>query len=292
MSPHPFSEIIPTARRATVVVSAVLTLGCYPKSSDMIDSMLTATPPSSSTASMGEALRRLSQRQIYFGHQSVGSNLMAGVEQILNENGDVGLKLVETHGTERISGPAFVHFAVGRNEDPESKNAAFLSVLDARPTRDSAIALMKYCYIDVNAGTDIDALFRSYRGLVAEVKRRHSDVTLVHVTMPLTTDAAGPKATIKRLLGRTTARELNLKRSHFNDLMRQEFAREPLFDLAALEAARPDGTVERVTVGGHTVMALAREYTSDGGHLNKTAERRFASELLSLLASVPAHRNQ
>ena len=276
------------ARSVLIPLLAIAPLACMTDDMETMETARASTAPIATAAEqpIEDAIRQLAVRRVYFGHQSVGGNLMSGVREILKDHADVGLRIVESRAPAAVSGPAFMHFAIGTNEDPDSKNADFVKVLDARPTRDSAIVLMKYCYIDVNAATDIDSVFRGYRTLVAEVKARHPDVTFVHVTMPLTVDAAGPKAAIKRVLGRTTARELNQKRSRFNSLLREEFAGEPIFDLAALEATRTDGSTERVTVDGEPVFALSSAYTTDGGHLNEIAEREFAGRLLDVLASA------
>jgi len=278
-----------TRGAAGAAVLCALALGaCASEESNMTETAVRAPASSASISdsSVAHALRALAGRRVYFAHQSVGANLVAGLQTLVAEDSSSRLKLVETHAPASISGPAFIHFLAGRNEDPASKNADFLRVLDARPAPDGGIALMKYCYIDVNPGTDIDALFADYRQLVTRVRERHPDLTIVHVTMPLTTDASGPKAAVKRLLGRVTARELNEKRSHFNALLRSTFAGQPIFDLATLEATHADGRQERVTVRSEPVYALAPEYTTDGGHLNPAAERRFAASLVTVLANA------
>lgn len=240
-----------------------------------------------SGADLSQAVRVLSMRRVYFGHQSVGGNIIAGVEQLLRTvDGGSTLRVAEARDPRAIAGPALLHFAIGQNENPASKNADFLRVLDARTSRDSAIVMMKYCYIDVNPATNPDTVFAAYQALVAEVRARHPDVTLVHVTMPLTTDASGASATLRRLLGRTTARELNQKRSHYNDLLRSHFASEPVFDLAALEATGTDGSVHRVERNGQWIYALAPELTMDGGHLNDLGQRRVAEQFVATLASI------
>ena len=281
-----------TAGLAALALAAVVSPACSPDSKDMIDTTLTppatSTVAASSSESTSRALRALAGRRIYFAHQSVGGNLMSGVEEILKAHADAKLNIVETHDPAAVAGPAFIHFKAGRNEDPRSKNADFVRVLDTRPRPDGGIAMLKYCFLDVSLGSDVDAIFSDYRSMVADLKQRHPDLTLVHVTMPLVTDQTGLKASIKRVIGRPTTRDVNLKRGHFNALLRKEFAREPIFDLATLEATRADGTVDRSAIGGEEVLALAVENTNDGGHLNTTAERRLAGQLLNLLASVPA----
>lgn len=234
------------------------------------------------------AVRALARRRIYFGHQSVGGNIVAGLEQLLRDRPDIGLKIVQTHEASVLAGPAFVHFYAGRNTDPASKNADFQHVLDGRPRPDSAIAMLKYCFVDMTDSTDPAALFAAYQKTIAEVRAKHPDVTIVHVTMPLMTVESAPKAWAKRLLGRTPERDLEVKRNAYNALVRRAYAgKEPLFDLAAFESTHADGRRSFFVTGGDTVYTLAREYTWDGGHLNDRAERLAAERLLATLAALP-----
>ena len=271
--------------------SALLLTLCVATACDNGTKDMNAAPVSASASTTGasmttdEALRRLASQRVYFGHQSVGGNLLAGLDG-LPPNQQSMLKVVQTRDPASVTGPAFVHFPVGRNEDPASKNADFIRMLDARKSRDSAIALFKYCYVDVNLETDIDALFNGYRQTVQEVKSKHPDVTLVHVTLPLTTGQSGVKGFIKRVIGRPSTWDINQRRNRFNDKLRAEFAREPIFDLAALESTRPDGSREQATLRGETVYAMSPDYTPDGGHLNPEAQRLFADHLLKVLAAA------
>jgi hypothetical protein len=273
-------------RRHAAVAALLLSLSvtaCDDRTEDM-----TATPGSASRTTTDrlptrDALRSLAGKRVYFAHQSVGRNILSGLEQV---SGADSLKVVKTREPATVQGPALVHFDAGRNEHPETKNVDFLAVLDARAGRDSGIAMMKYCFLDMALDTDVQQLFANYRRTVEQVRTKHPDVTVVHVTMPLTTDATGPKAAIKRLLGRPTARDANLKRNEYNALLRAQFANEPVFDIAALESTRPDGTRQQATLRGQTVYSLVPEYTDDGGHLKPEPSARFAEELVRFLGAL------
>lgn len=147
---------------------------------------------------------------------------------------------------------------------------------------------MKFCFVDVEQDTDVKALFARYQTTVRGLQERHPRTTFVHVTMPLTTVPSGPKAFVKRLLGRDRTREQNSRREDLNALMRAAYqGREPLFDLARLEATAPDGRTETFEWKGRQVPALVPAYTGDGGHLDASGRRRMARELVALLAAVP-----
>ena len=287
MTPHLSTADARRVGVACVLLTTLTVTACDNGTKDMNAATVNASSSGTSDASMTteEALRRLSAQRVYFGHQSVGGNILAGLDSLLPSQ-QSKLNVVKTRDLASVTGPAFVHFPVGRNEDPASKNADFLSVLDGRKSRDSAIALFKYCYVDVNLETDIDALFDGYRRTVAEVKSKHPDVTLVHVTLPLTTGQSGLKGFVKRVIGRPSTWDINQRRNRFNNQLRSEFAGEPIFDLATLESTRPDGSREQATLRGETVYAMAPDYTPDGGHLNAEAQRRFAEQLVKVLASA------
>jgi lysophospholipase L1-like esterase len=150
------------------------------------------------------------------------------------------------------------------------------------------IALVKFCYVDVDADTDPRGLFERYRATIAELRAKNPRTTFVHVTLPLTTVQTGPKALAKRVLGRAPYGTIeNVKRAEYNSLLRRTYAgREPIFDLARLESTAPDGTVATVTWNGSTVAAMAPAYTDDGGHLNAAGRVRAAKEFLAVLTAA------
>jgi hypothetical protein len=232
---------------------------------------------------------RLADRRIFFGHQSVGSNIMEGVAALAREDPSLGIRVVDLAGAPAVAGGFFGHGKVGQNGQPAGKTDDFASKVDRDLAGRVDVALHKYCYIDIDDRSDASALFAHYRDTMAGLRRQHPEVTFVHVTAPLTHVQAGPKVLVKRLIGRAPGGYLdNLRREQFNELMRREFAgREPLFDLAAIEATRPDGSEERFAWKGQTGRALHPAYGSDGRHLNDEGRRRVAEELIVMLATLP-----
>jgi len=136
------------------------------------------------------------------------------------------------------------------------------------------------------------ALFAAYQATLAPLQARFPHTTFVHVTAPLTTLQGGPKAFVKRLLGRPPAgaRE-NARREEYNALLRLATqGKEPLFDLALVESTAPDGRAETFAWDGRQVPALVPAYTEDGGHLLGEGRLRAARQLVSVLASAPLRR--
>lgn len=223
---------------------------------------------------------------MYFGHQSVGRDIIAGLEALNGEHG-LGMRFAQTRDPSVLAGPAFVDFFAGENTRPSTKNRALLQQLDARPVRDEAVVLLKYCYVDINELTDVQGMFDEYRRTIEIVRSRHPDVTIVHVTVPITSVESGAKATLKSLLGRPTLRSANVRREKYNSLVRSAFAgREPLYDLAAVEAAGPPGLASASRVA-NDVAPLDAAFTHDGGHLNTLGARAAAAAMLDVLGALP-----
>ncbi|HJQ19122.1 MAG TPA: SGNH/GDSL hydrolase family protein [Gemmatimonadaceae bacterium] len=230
---------------------------------------------------------RLASRKIFFAHQSVGGNVLQGVADLLQENPGLSLRIVRSADPAAVSGPAIVETPIGENGDPSSKAAAFAASLANGLGVDRGIALYKYCYLDFGPTSDAARIFEEYQATVQRVRAANPTLTIVHVTVPLTVAESPVRHAMKRLLGRPAVRDVNAKRNEFNRLMRAAYGgKEPLFDLAAIESTRPDGSRSFEPRGRDTVFTLAPDYTDDGGHLNARGRRLAATQLLQLLASL------
>jgi hypothetical protein len=227
----------------------------------------------------------LAAQRIFFAHQSVGDNLLDGVRDLMRQNAGIRLNLVQISGPREVNGPAFYHSLVGRNGEPSSKLDEFSKTVSG--VGDSGIALLKYCYVDVQHGTDAQALFDEYRRKVASIARQYPRLTVVHVTLPLVTDAGTLRHLAAVARRKAPAREVNLIRHQYNELLRSTYVgKEPVFDLARLESTNADGTTETVRYQGQRVPVLATAWTSDGGHLNEAGRQRMAKALLTTLVGV------
>lgn len=216
----------------------------------------------------------LGSTRIFFGHQSVGRNVLSGIAEVAPS-----LRVIRADDPAALEEGGLVEASIGRNGDPASKDRAFLEATARLGPGD--VALYKYCYVDMSPDSDPDSLAARYERTLAEVATR--GVRTVAVTMPLTTVAPAWKRWLKQALGRPTDRELNALRQRFNDHLRRGGDR-PLVDLARLEATGPDGKVRSVTVEGQTVEVLVEAYTDDGSHLNARGRRHVASHFLRALA--------
>jgi hypothetical protein len=234
-------------------------------------------------------LERLSKKRVYFGHQSVGYNIVNGLTSLEKDYPELGLTVRETRDPAQIASGTFAHARVGENNSPSSKIRDFAATLEGGMAEKVDVAMFKFCYVDFQADTDAEKIFAEYKTAMASLRQKFPKVALVHVTVPLTVVQTGPTAAIKRLIGKKRwGADANIVRNRYNELLRHEYAgKEPLFDLAAIEATRADGATATFDENNGTYPMLAAEYASDGNHLNEKAGRWVAAQLVKVLARLP-----
>lgn len=209
--------------------------------------------------------------RVFFGHQSVGQNVLDGIRDIYAADG-------------RPPPPAVEDACIGENEQPLLKIDDFDTRMRAGTAGRVDVAMMKLCYVDVTTHTDVRALFGTYRTTLAGLERDFPTVAFLHITVPLTTEP-GPLARFKaRLAGRRPPGPgQNVHRERLNDLLRREYACR-LVDLAAAESTRPDGTRVTGEHNGSEYHALFDGYASDDGHLNALGARVAATTWITAVA--------
>ena len=239
------------------------------------------------------AWQKLSEKKIYFGHKSVGQNIVDGIQDVLKQYPQIKLNIRESNRAEDFGSPVFAHSAVGSNSNPSSKMKAFADILDKGVGEKADIAFFKFCWIDILPAMDVKMVFEDYEGFMARQKEKYPQTTFIHVTVPLTSNQSGLKAwfkkgkdLIKRLIGRVNVYD-NDKRHELNEMIRQRFeGKEPFFDLAAIEAHEPGKKEGMAKERGKKDGELIPLYTDDGGHLNALGRRIVAEHLLVLLAEL------
>lgn len=227
------------------------------------------------------------QTRIFFGHQSVGNNIIEGVRDIQKDVGGQGLKLIELGDATEFPPSFLLHSKVGKNTDPASKCDDFKRMIDHQLTGKIDYAMLKFCYIDINDSSDVEAVFEHYRRTLDALKAGHPDITFIHVTAPLRHSESGLGIWIRELLRKPNRSKLdNIKRNIFNDMLHSTYPDDPIFDLAASESTYPDGRRETFRYHGNTYFGLIGSYTSDGGHLNETGRKHVATDLIHSLAAI------
>lgn len=230
---------------------------------------------------------RLAGQKVFFGHRSVGDDIVRGLRDCMASKPGLKLRIVESADPQQVSTPAFVESQMGSNGDPKSKLEAFKAIIDKGMGREGGIAMFKYCYLDVGPSTDVPKMFEDYRRGMEALKSKYPLLQIVHITIPLTTVEPVVKAWAARVLRRATARELNRKRCEYNRSLVQTFsARDVIFDLAEAESTHPDGRRSGFFADAQEIFTLAPEFTTDGGHLNEAGRRIAAQHLLLALAKL------
>jgi len=148
---------------------------------------------------------------------------------------------------------------------------------------------MKLCYADFNATSDARQVANDYIASLESLAQRHPDTIFVAITAPLMAVQTGPKAWIKRLIGRQPNGYLdNVRRAEFNTQLRERYlAAGRLFDIARAET-ESTGKYCMAHVDGQEVEALCPELTNDGGHLNERGQMLVAIAFLSFVSSLSA----
>lgn len=215
-------------------------------------------------------LTTLRGSRVFFGHHSVGQNILDGLATLSKEAG-IEVKLEDA--------------PVGQNTRPLEKFRDFAERAERDPGDGTQLMLMKLCYVDFNPRTDVDELIRGYVQAVQRVRKARPAVRIVHVTPPLCVRPSDLKSTLNRTLGRPVWEDQsNAKRMAFSRKLRESFPGEPFFDLASVESTRPDGAAEQHDVGGQPVPMLWPGYSNDGGHLNATGQLLAAKAFAHSLA--------
>ena len=231
-----------------------------------------------------DVLLKLSSRKIIFGHQSVGKNILSGLNQLEAETG-IKLNIIESRDFSRIKEPSLIHFRVGVNRDAVSKINDFKSIIEDVSKDSGSIAFFKFCYVDIREDDDIDSIFKYYKENMLYLKEKHPGTRLILFTVPLKALQKGPKALVKKMLMMPVGGVMdNIKRARFNEMMLEELQDEfPIFDIAKVESTLPDGTPFAFKRKGKQYPCMPGIYTYDGGHLNKLGEKVVAHNLVNFL---------
>jgi hypothetical protein len=132
---------------------------------------------------------------------------------------------------------------------------------------------------------------------MAALERDFPNVTFIHVTVPLTTDPGlftELKIRLEKLLGWRKrlgwidwhGQPANVARERMNALIRGEYAGRHLFDLAAIESTKPDGTRVSGRHDNQGYFALYDGYASDFAHLNAVGSKIAATAFLEAIAQA------
>lgn len=233
-----------------------------------------------------EALELLKNKKIFFGHMSVGYNIIDGIIDIKSNHAPLSdIYIEESTAPNDLIKSGFYHAKNGKNGFPKSKVDAFKKFLrDNQNGKKFDIAFFKFCYVDFNRDSNVQEIFDYYVRSIGEIKKDFPHLIIVHVTAPLMSHSWGVKEFLKNLLKGDLA---NVKRNQFNALLMNKYKNiDPIYDLAGIESIHSDGTKSSFSYKGKEYLSLAKEYTGDGGHLNRQGRYVAAAELLKILSMI------
>ncbi|MAE94446.1 MAG: hypothetical protein CL910_07285 [Deltaproteobacteria bacterium] len=236
--------------------------------------------------------QELSQSTVVFGHQSIGSNIIEGLETLAHRYPGFDLPIVALSVADAVSGelpagPGLFHFAAGRNRDPEAKIESFRQVMASELGQRARIALLKFCYADFGYEIDPDRVFEAYSRAAEELRSSNPSTRLLHVTAPLTvpwrrTALDRGKDLVKTLVRRPVYADPNVARSRYGARVVDRYS-PWVFDIARVESTGRDGSRGLQKIGEEDAYFLRREWTEDGEHLSAPGRERVAEELLRML---------
>jgi len=234
---------------------------------------------------------KLANKKIFFGHQSVGYNIIDGISDILNERDYIKLNIIEARETSAFDKPVFAHSQVGMNTKPFSKIKRFVEIMDSGVGDKVDIAFFKFCYVDIMRDSNPREIFDSYSAALKELKVRYPETQFLHITVPIRSVPKGIKRNLKQsvklLIGKPGFFEDNIMRRSYNELLKDAYSKtEALFDLAMIESVNTSGFRCHAIKGAEKVWVMAPEYTDDGGHLNSLGRRKVAEQLLIILSET------
>ncbi len=234
---------------------------------------------------------KLAEKRIFFGHQSVGYNIIDGIMDVLNERDYIKLNVIEAREPSSFEQPVFAHSQVGMNTEPFSKIERFLEIMDSGVGSKVDIAFFKFCYVDIMRDSDPQEIFDGYSAVLEELKDRYPNTKFLHVTVPIRSVPKGArrnlKQAVKLLIGRPGFLEDNMMRRRYNDLLNDAYSKTGFFfDLANIESVNTGGFRCHAVKGEEKVYVMAPEYTEDGGHLNSLGRKKVAEQLLIILAEM------
>jgi hypothetical protein len=230
---------------------------------------------------------------VFFGHQSVGANLIQGLGELGDDHpfGAWHVTRLAAYQPTMRSTHVLIHERLGENRNPSTKLDAFQQLFASGMVTGVDVALLKFCYVDVSTRTEAESLRGKYEACVEQLTKQQDTARLAHVTIPLRQGPHGIHALLGRALGRRhREHERNRAREGFNDWLRARYASTgTLFDLALLESTRRNGRRHLQRDGADLVPCLAPEWTYDGGHLNESGRSMAARAFLQFLHAFGAH---
>ncbi|TAN33616.1 hypothetical protein EPN28_02290 [Patescibacteria group bacterium] len=223
--------------------------------------------PPGATPTLAQKLSSLAKDRIWFGHQSVGAQILDGVNRVLEKNPNSGVSVVEIARAADLRPGIIGNNNIGENEDPQSKLDAFAQKLRGGIGANVDLVLMKLCFVDFPGNLS----FETYQSTIAALQKEFPGVKFLHMTAPL--GEAGDAASHNDL------------REAWNDKLRKAYPAEQVFDIATLESMNNNGElcVNKADDGVNHLCLNQSWAENDGGHVNTAGADMLAAKFIDFL---------
>lgn len=234
----------------------------------------TTPPPTGDPLDLATYNAALAKRTV-FGHQSVGMQILDGVNMLADDLGAPDPTFYDYESTALPATGGFIaHFYAGTNGDVFTKTAEYLSHLASGLASQVDVVVLKFCYADLrsNSGYTPQQMFDEYKRWVDVIESTYPSITVVYATETIVMGENSDGTTN------------NILRQTYNNLVRAEYgASGRLWDVADLESTDPAGN--KILYNG--VESLYSGYASpDQRHLYYPGRPVVAAPLLQIIAGI------
>jgi hypothetical protein len=111
-----------------------------------------------------EGIKALDSKKVFFGHASVGYNVIEGIENIKANSDRFKLITVQELKENVVADkPGIYHAKNGKNSFPKTKVEAFRTFLEENKRGSQFdIAFFKFCYVDIHKESNVQEIFDYY----------------------------------------------------------------------------------------------------------------------------------
>lgn len=219
----------------------------------------------------------LKGKKVFFGHQSVGNNMINGLNTLIENNDDLNfIKVLTIENYLKLENKDddslfyFIHTRIGENGHPQKKIDDFKKNIQILHEVDAAF--MKFCYADIRPHSNIESIYTNYKSAHIELSNEFKNTKFIYFTVPVTAKQGTIKRVIKSIVGKE---DQNINRFKYNELLRNDSI-QYLFDIAFHES---NNNLSK----SKGIEYLKKEYTYDENHLNETGSKYIVSLLINFL---------
>ena len=218
-----------------------------------------------------EALDRARRLRVVFAHQSVGFDMIRGLEALSKQQPRYRLAMqhqINQYPDWFDRGAGLGEWFVGSNGQPEGKLDDFAGNMRHGFGERVDVASFKFCYADFQPRTDPQAVFEQARRTFEELEKAYPKVHFVWWTCPVVRPS-----------------RLGEQRTVYNNLVRAYVRQHGklLVDIADIECHAPDGR----EIKDGSIELLYPGYSRDeGGHLNEAGAQRVGRGFWWMLARL------